>query len=150
MALDPDRFLAAQADTIETARRELRAGRKRSHWMWFVFPQLRALGRSPTALHYGLDSVEEAGAYLAHPVLGPRLVECAELVLYAPGASAEAIMGSIDALKLRSCMTLFAAAAPGEPAFAAVLGRFFGGQPDPLTIALLAGAGPLAAEGAGG
>jgi uncharacterized protein (DUF1810 family) len=138
MTLDPDRFLAAQADTIETAQRELRAGRKQSHWMWFVFPQLRALGRSPTALHYGLDALKDARAYLAHPVLGPRLLDCAALVLAAPGPSAEAIMGGIDALKLRSCMTLFAAAAPGEPVFAAVLDRFFGGEPDPLTTALLA------------
>ncbi len=144
MALDPDRFLAAQAHTIEAAQGELRAGRKQSHWMWFVFPQLCALGRSSTARHYGLDSLADAKAYAAHPVLGPRLVACAELVLHAPGASAEAIMGGVDALKLRSCMTLFAAAAPEQPVFAAVLRRFFAGEPDPLTLGL------LAAEGKGG
>lgn len=135
---DLDRFVRAQDEILDAVRRELRAGRKETHWMWFVFPQLRALGRSGTALHYGISGIEEARAYMAHPLLGPRLVECAELVLAAEGRSAHAIFGGIDALKLRSCMTLFSAAAPGVAAFPEVLRRHYGGQPDPETTRLLA------------
>ncbi len=114
---------------------ELRAGRKRTHWMWFIFPQLRALGRSETARFYGLEDVAEAASYWVHPVLGPRLAHHAALVLAAPGADATAIMGSPDDLKLRSCATLFALAAPGAAVFPAILDRFFGGKGDPLTLA---------------
>lgn len=135
---DLDRFVQAQAPVIDVVRQELRAGRKRTHWMWFVFPQLRALGRSATAQQYGIASLDEARAYLAHPVLGPRLLECSRLVLAAPGGSAREILGTPDDLKLRSSMTLFAAAQTEEPVFAAVLDRFYAGAPDPQTTGLLA------------
>ena len=119
-------------------RRELGAGRKRSHWMWFVFPQLRALGRSPTAQHYGMASLAEAQAYMTHPILGPRLLECAELVHAVRGRSAHEIFGSPDDLKLRSSMTLFAAARPEATVFAEVLQQYFGGEVDRLTTEFLA------------
>jgi uncharacterized protein (DUF1810 family) len=134
-----DRFLRAQEPVIAQVRRELRAGRKASHWMWFVFPQLRALGRSPTAQHYGIASLAEARAYLAHPVLGPRLAECTGLVMAVEGRSAHQIFGSPDDLKFRSCMTLFAAAGPDQAIFAEAIARYFGGTPDALTRDLLAG-----------
>jgi uncharacterized protein (DUF1810 family) len=119
---DPERFLRAQAPVWADVRGELRAGRKTSHWMWFIFPQLRGLGRSETAAFYGLGGLEDAAAYLAHPVLGARLAEVAGLMLAHEGAPAEAVLGSVDALKLRSSMTLFAAV-PGAPeVFAQVLG----------------------------
>src|ERR1700709_570898 len=105
---DLNRFVAAQTGVYDVVLGELRAGRKRTHWMWFVFPQLRALGRSPTAHRYGIESLDEARAYLAHPVLGPRIRECARLVAAIDGADVERIMGSPDDLKLRSSMTLFA------------------------------------------
>ncbi len=135
---DLERFVQAQDAVIDDVRRELRTGRKRTHWMWFVFPQLRALGRSATAQHYGISSLAEARAYMAHPVLGPRLTECAELVLAVQGRSAHEIFGSPDDMKLRSCMTLFAAAAPDTPIFDAVLGQYSGGSPDDRTTDLLA------------
>lgn len=131
------RFVDAQADTYDAARRELAAGRKRSHWMWFVFPQLAGLGSSPTAQFYGIASRAEAMAYWRHPLLAPRLAACAQLVLAADAVSAHAIFGSPDDLKLRSCMTLFAAVAPDEPVFRAVLDRWFGGEPDARTVELL-------------
>jgi uncharacterized protein (DUF1810 family) len=132
------RFVAAQAPVIDAAVAELRAGRKRSHWMWFVFPQLRGLGRSATADLYGIGSIEEAKAYLAHPTLGPRLFLCTEAVLGVEGRSAASIFGSPDDLKFRSCMTLFAVAA-GEEAnvFTRALDRFFDGRRDEQTLALL-------------
>jgi uncharacterized protein (DUF1810 family) len=137
---DLHRFVAAQdADgTYDQAVAELRAGRKRSHWMWFVFPQLTALGRSATARRYGIATLAEAQAYLAHPVLGPRLRECADVVAGLP-AGPVAIFGDVDALKLRSSMTLFGSAGPDEPAFARVLDRHFAGEPDPATATLLSG-----------
>ena len=134
---DLHRFVAAQAPVYATVTAELAAGRKRTHWMWFIFPQLRGLGQSAMAQRYGIASRAEADAYLRHPLLGPRLVECAGLVRDAPGASAEAIMGGIDAVKLRSCMTLFAALDDTDPVFGAVLDRFYGGVPDPRTLDLL-------------
>jgi len=134
---DLERFVEAQRVSYDDALRELRAGRKTSHWMWFVFPQLAGLGRSEMARHYGIASLDEARAYLAHPVLGPRLLECVVAVLAAPGASAESILGPVDAMKLRSSMTLFHRAAPDEPSFAEVLDRFYGGVPDDRTDALL-------------
>jgi uncharacterized protein (DUF1810 family) len=135
-----DRFVSAQGDVYPEALEELRAGRKRSHWMWFVFPQLKGLGRSPTALHYGIASLDEARAYLAHPVLGPRLVEATRAVLGVEGRSLNAIVGSPDDLKFRSSMTLFAAAA-GEAGdlYRNALDRYCGGKPDPVTLGLLAG-----------
>ncbi len=139
MAFDPERFLDAQDDgrTYEQALSELRRGRKRSHWMWFVLPQLAGLGSSPTARHYALASLDEARAYAVHPVLGPRLVACATALTELPGSDPVAVLGSIDALKLRSSMTLFARAAPEEPVFARVLAQYFDGEPDPATLALL-------------
>ena len=130
------RFVDAQDRVLPAVMAELRAGSKRSHWMWFVFPQLRALGRSATALHYGLADLEEARRYLAHPVLGPRLLECTRAVLAQSGRSAHAIFGSPDDLKFRSCMTLFGLAAPQQPLFAQALAAFYGGEPDRLTLEL--------------
>jgi uncharacterized protein (DUF1810 family) len=125
--MDLERFVRAQDEhgTYTQALAELRAGRKTSHWMWFVFPQVAGLGRSATAQAYAIADLAEAQAYLAHPVLGPRLVECAEMVAEHRDKSAEQIFGGIDAMKLRSSMTLFAAADPDQPVFAGVLARFF-------------------------
>jgi uncharacterized protein (DUF1810 family) len=134
------RFVAAQdaAGTYERAVAELRAGRKESHWMWFVFPQIAGLGRSPVARQYAISSLDEARAYLRHPVLGPRLAECATVLTGTAGRSAEQIFGALDALKLRSSMTLFLRAAPaGEPLYGQVLSQYFGGVPDPATGQLL-------------
>ena len=131
-----ERFVAAQAPVIETVRDELRAGRKRSHWMWFVFPQLKGLGSSSMAQRYGIASLAEARAYLAHPVLGPRLRECCALMLAVPERSAHEILGPTDDLKFRSCLTLFSRAAPDEPVFRQALQRFYGCKPDPRTLAL--------------
>src|SRR5579871_3336064 len=116
---DLARFVAAQAPVYAAARAELADGRKRSHGMWFVFPQIAGLGLSPTAVRYAIGSLDEAKAYCGHPVLGPRLVECASLVLAVEGRSAVEIFGTIDAVKFRSSMTLFAAAAPQDPVFEA-------------------------------
>jgi uncharacterized protein (DUF1810 family) len=134
---DLQRFVDAQADVYEDVHDELHAGRKTSHWMWFVFPQLRGLGHSPMAQHYGIASLDEARAYLAHPVLGERLRECTRLVLGVDGRNARAIFGSPDDFKFRSCMTLFGFAAPDEDVFAQALDRHFGGEPDPRTLELL-------------
>lgn len=140
---DLDRFVEAQdsGGTYDAALRELRAGRKTSHWMWFVFPQLAGLGRSAMAQAYALGSLEEARAYLAHPVLGPRLRECVAAVLEHTGSSAEQVLGGIDALKLRSSVTLFARADPGEEAFTRVLDTFYGGRVDERTEELLSSPG---------
>jgi uncharacterized protein (DUF1810 family) len=131
---DLQRFVDAQDGVHERALAELRAGRKRSHWMWFVFPQVEGLGHSSTARRYALSGLEEARAYLAHPVLGPRLVECAGVVAATTGRTAQEVFGSPDDLKLRSSMTLFAQAAPDEPVFRQVLDRYFDGEPDPHTL----------------
>ncbi|GGB39316.1 calpastatin [Sphingomonas metalli] len=136
MAHDLSRFVAAQATSYDTALAELRAGRKRSHWMWWIFPQIAGLGRSETARHYALASADEARAYLAHPLLASRLHAAAGAVLAAPG-SAEDVMGPIDAIKLRSSMTLFAAVADDPAPFRAVLDRFYGGEDDPETVGRL-------------
>ena len=138
MTDDLVRFTAAQdsGGTYRRALAELRAGRKVSHWMWFVFPQIAGLGRSAMAQAYAISSLDEARAYLADPVLGPRLLECAEAVLEHPDRSAEQIMGGIDALKLRSSMTLFGAADPAQPVFRQVLDAFFDG-PDQATLGLI-------------
>ncbi|HEY0519811.1 MAG TPA: DUF1810 domain-containing protein [Ilumatobacteraceae bacterium] len=136
---DLNRFVEAQARVYDEVLRELRAGRKRTHWMWFVFPQLRALGRSPTAQRFGIESLDEARAYLAHPLLGPRIRECARLVAAIEGSGIEEIMGRPDDLKLRSSMTLFARAAPDDDRdFTDVLSKFYRGEPDPATEELLA------------
>jgi uncharacterized protein (DUF1810 family) len=132
---DLARFVNAQdqGGTYQQALAELRRGRKTSHWMWFVFPQIAGLGSSPMARRYAISSLAEAAAYLAHPVLGPRLVDCARAVLQTDAARAEEIFGSIDAIKLRSSMTLFARADPDEPVFGQVLDRFYAGRPDRAT-----------------
>ncbi len=134
-----DRFVAAQnqADTFATAVAELRAGAKRRHWMWFVFPQIAGLGQSPTSRRYAVASLEEARDYLAHPVLGPRLIECARILCELEGKTAQDIFGGIDAIKLRSSMTLFARADPSSPMFGQVLDAYFGGVPDEATERLL-------------
>jgi uncharacterized protein (DUF1810 family) len=132
-----DRFVAAQdrGRTYQRAIAELGTGRKQSHWMWFVFPQIAGLGSSPMAREFAIGSVAEAQAYLAHPVLGPRLADCARILNAAPGGTtATEIFGPVDAMKLRSSITLFAAAAPAEQAFADVLTRYFDGQPDQATL----------------
>lgn len=131
------RFVDAQAPVYAHVCAELAAGDKSSHWMWFVFPQLRDLGRSETARFYGLASLAEAQAYCQHPVLGPRLRQCVAALLVHRGKSALQILGSPDDLKLRSSLTLFARAAPQEPLFAQALVQFYGGRPDPKTLALL-------------
>jgi uncharacterized protein (DUF1810 family) len=140
MASDPfrlARFVDAQAPVWEDVLAELAGGRKRTHWMWFAFPQLAALGRSSTAKHYGISGPDEARAYLQHPLLGSRLLACCELLLKTGDVSARAIFGEVDTLKLRSCLTLFDRVAPGTPHFKDCLDRFFGGQRDPLTMDLL-------------
>jgi uncharacterized protein (DUF1810 family) len=119
--------------TYDRAVGELREGRKASHWMWFVFPQIAGLGQSPISREFAISSPEEATAYARHPVLGPRLIECAALVAGGPGRSATEIFGSIDAQKLQSSMTLFTRATPETPQFQQVLDRYFDGQPDPAT-----------------
>ena len=132
-----ERFVVAQdrGGTYRRAVAELRAGKKHSHWMWFVFPQLAGLGSSPMAQEFAIGSLAEAQAYLAHPVLGPRLAECAEILnAAADGTGATGIFGYVDAMKLRSSMTLFAAAAPEEQVFTDVLARYFDGQPDEATL----------------
>jgi len=133
---DLDRFLVAQQPVIGAVRDELRLGRKASHWMWFVFPQLAGLGRSAMAQHYAIGSVEEARAFLDHPVLGSRLVECVELVLAVEGRTAHDIFGSPDDMKLRSCLTLFDAI-DRNGVFARALERYFEGRPDRATLDLL-------------
>ena len=138
-----ERFVAAQdsAGTYQRALAELLAGRKTSHWMWFIFPQIAGLGFSQLAQRYAISGLAEARAYLGHPVLGPRLRECTAAVAAVTGSTADRILGPVDAMKLRSCMTLFAAAAPTEPAFAAVLGQYFDGEPDQATLDRLASNG---------
>jgi uncharacterized protein (DUF1810 family) len=133
---DLQRFVSAQdsAGTYPRAVAELRAGLKTSHWMWFIFPQLAGLGSSPTARHYAIGSLDEARAYLAHPVLGGRLRECSAILAASTDRSAQQIFGGIDAMKLRSSMTLFQLAAPQEQVFTDVLDRFFDGTPDQATM----------------
>jgi uncharacterized protein (DUF1810 family) len=140
--IDPfelERFVAAQdqGGTYQAAVAELRAGRKRSHWMWFVFPQIAGLGQSPISRRYAIASLDEARAYVAHPVLGPRLIECARILMGLPSRSAEAVFGGIDAMKLRSSMTLFARADPTNEIFQQVLDGFFHGEGDRATERLL-------------
>ncbi len=144
MAESLDRFVAAQDPVWPQVVAELARGRKASHWMWFVFPQVAGLGHSAMSVRYALASRAEAAAYLAHPVLGPRLREATDLVLGHAGVPAETILGGIDAVKFRSSMTLFHAAAPAEARFADALAAFFGGAEDPRTREILA-AGDAAA-----
>ena len=136
---DLKRFVDAQAPVYRNVVDELRRGRKRSHWMWFVFPQLRGLGSSPMAAHYGIASLEEARAYLRHDLLGPRLHECTQLVSQVQGRSIVEIFGSPDDLKLRSSMTLFARATDENQDFVALLDRYYDGRQDQVTVARLTG-----------
>jgi uncharacterized protein (DUF1810 family) len=135
---DLERFVTAQAPVFETVLAELRAGRKRTHWMWFVFPQLSGFGRSSTARFYGISSIDEARAYLAHPVLGPRLDLCTGIVLTSESSSLHAIFGSPDDMKFRSCMTLLSLATddPDNP-FRQALDHWCSGRPDEQTLALI-------------
>jgi uncharacterized protein (DUF1810 family) len=138
MGFDLERFVAAQDPVWPRVTAELAAGAKRSHWMWYVFPQVAGLGSSPMSARYAIASRAEAAALLAHPVLGPRLREATRLMLGHAGAPATAILGGIDAVKFRSSMTLFAEAAPDEPLFRQALAAFCDGEPDPRTLELLA------------
>ena len=130
------RFIQAQDRDYDTALAEIRAGKKASHWMWYIFPQLKGLGRSSTSEYYGLSSIKEAQAYLSDPILKARLIEITDAVIAHKDKSAEEIFGGIDAKKLRSCMTLFSIAAPDIPVFDAVLEQFFDGKPDRNTLRL--------------
>ena len=137
---DLARFVSAQAGVYDPAIDELRAGRKRTHWMWFIFPQLRGLGSSPTAQFYGISALDEATAYLQHPVLGPRLELAVSAVQSSPAASLNVLFGSPDDLKFWSCVTLFREAASEKSdreLFTAGLDQFYGGEPDPRTLQIL-------------
>ncbi|MBR3225792.1 MAG: DUF1810 domain-containing protein [Atopobiaceae bacterium] len=137
MPYDLQRFKDAQERDYATALAEIRAGRKTTHWIWYVFPQLQGLGRSAMCVRYGIDGPGEAEAYLVDPTLRARLVEVSRALLALGGNDPVAVMGRIDARKLRSCMTLFSRAEGADPAFEAVLAKYFGGEPDPLTLAML-------------
>lgn len=137
MPYDLDRFLVEQQHVYQEVIKELRAGRKTGHWIWFIFPQVAGLGHSPMSQRFAIGSLDEARAYLAHPVLGARLRECAGLVLATRGRTAAEILGPLDALKVRSCMTLFQRAAPDEPLFTRVLEGLYGGVADAATDVLL-------------
>ena len=136
-SFDLDRFVAAQEPVFSQVQEELGQGRKRSHWMWFIFPQVSGLGHSATARYYAIGSRQEAQAYLAHPLLGPRLIACSEQVNRVEGRSAHQIFGSPDDLKFRSCMTLFAAVRPEATVFRDALVRYFDGAPDAATLGRL-------------
>jgi uncharacterized protein (DUF1810 family) len=129
-----DRFVFAQKAMYQRVLSELRAGTKLSHWMWFIFPQIKGLGRSPVSIEYAISSREEASAYLKHPILGPRLKECTSLVLLVEGRSIEEIFGSPDDMKFRSSMTLFSEISPDDLIFEKALQKYFGGKPDKLTL----------------
>jgi uncharacterized protein (DUF1810 family) len=143
---DLERFVTAQQPVYAQVLAELRQGRKTSHWMWFIFPQIAGLGDSATSERYAIRSLAEAQAYLAHPLLGPRLQECVGLVLALKDRTAEEVFGPIDARKLRSCMTLFHRATPDEPVFRHVLDQWFADTADPMTDALLQVAGRSRAQ----
>ena len=138
MTYDLERFVTAQEDVYAGVLGELRSGRKTGHWIWFIFPQVAGLGLSSISQYYAIGSLDEARAYLAHPVLGARLRECAGIVLETKGRTASDIFGSLDAMKVRSCMTLFHRAAPDEPVFMQVLDQFYEGVADEATDARLA------------
>jgi uncharacterized protein (DUF1810 family) len=131
------RFVDAQQSVFDTVIAELKQGRKRGHWIWFIFPQLKGLGHSANSEFFGIASLQEAAAYLEHPVLGPRLIECTQLINAAQGRSAEDIFGEIDAMKFRSSMTLFAKATPDNEVFLDALTKYFAGESDPLTVAIV-------------
>ena len=130
-----ERFVEAQARVYDQVRRELEAGRKETHWMWFIFPQIAGLGQSAISIRFAIGSMDEAKAYLGHAVLGPRLKECARLTLDVEGRTAREIFGPVDEMKFRSSMTLFAKAAQEEDVFQRCLDKYFAGKPDPATLA---------------
>jgi uncharacterized protein (DUF1810 family) len=134
---DLNRFVTAQHDVYASALAEIKSGRKTSHWMWYIFPQFAGLGSSSMSVHYAIKSLDEARAYLDHPLLGPRLVECAEAALGVQGRTAHEIFGSIDATKLKSCATLFASVSPAGSPFHRLLDKFFAGERDAKTLSLL-------------
>jgi uncharacterized protein (DUF1810 family) len=136
-AFNLNRFLQAQENDYERALSEIRSGQKRTHWMWYIFPQLEGLAFSSTAKHYSIKSIPEARAYLNHPVLGPRLLECSEAVVQIKGRSANEIFGSPDDLKLRSCATLFEYVSPSGSVFKQLIEEYYGGERDHKTLALL-------------
>ena len=136
-AYDLDRFLKAQEDSYDTALDELRAGRKRSHWIWFIFPQIAGLGMSPTSQFYAIKSLDEAAAYLRHPILGGRLHECLKALQTLEQTDANQVFGELDATKFRSSLTLFAEADPSDPIVEVALERWFGGRKDEKTLQLL-------------
>jgi uncharacterized protein (DUF1810 family) len=136
-AFQLSRFVQAQQDDFKTALAEIRSGQKRTHWMWYIFPQLDGLAFSPTSKHYGIKSLNEATAYLEHTVLGPRLLQCAEAALGVEGRSATEVFGSPDDLKLRSCATLFACVSPPGSVFHRLLEKYYGGEADRKTLQLL-------------
>lgn len=135
---DLARFVAAQEATYDRALAELRAGRKQTHWSWYILPQVRGLGSSPRSVRFAIESLAEARAYLEHPVLGSRLRECVAAMNAHTGMSAVEVLGEIDATKFRSCLTLFAKASGGDPVFDVALAKYFSGHPDDATLALLA------------
>jgi uncharacterized protein (DUF1810 family) len=137
LTYDLDRFISEQVGSYRGILEELRAGRKSNHWIWFIFPQIAGLGSSWMSQRYSIASLDEARAYLADPILGARLRECAGILLATKDRTANEIFGSLDAMKVRSCMTLFLRAAPDEPLFQQVLDRYYDGVPDPLTDELL-------------
>src|SRR5438552_3226639 len=134
---DLQRFVRAQEHDYEDALSEITSGRKRSHWMWYIFPQFEGLGTSPTSKQYSVKSLSEARAFLAHPVLGPRLLACAEAAVRVDGRSAADIFGSPDDMKLRSCATLFAAVSPAGSVFHRIIDKYFHGEPDARTLRLI-------------
>ena len=136
---DLNRFVGAQSGTYDLALAELRNGRKDGHWIWFIFPQVAGLGMSSMSQAYAVTGIDEARAYLAHPLLGPRLRACFDALLAVDGRTADAILGAVDAVKVRSSATLFARADPSDPRFQAVLDRYYGGAADARTDELLAG-----------
>ena len=136
-AYNLQRFVDAQQSVFDSVLAELKQGRKRGHWIWFIFPQLKGLGHSANSEFFGIASVQEAAAYLRHPLLGPRLIECTQLINAVAGRSAEDIFGEIDAMKFRSSMTLFAKATPNNQVFIGALTKYFADEFDPLTIAHL-------------
>lgn len=134
---DLNRFVAAQERVYHDVLDELGRGRKTGHWIWYIFPQIKGLGRSATSRRFSISSIDEAKAYLEHPILGPRLRECTQLVIDGEGRTAEQIFGYPDYLKFRSCMTLYGHADPDDPVFIDALAKYFAGEPDPLTIEAL-------------
>lgn len=137
MQSDFQHFIEAQSDVYRRATTELRQGHKSTHWMWFIFPQLAGLGRSEMSKKFALISLDEARDYAAHPILGSRLLECVDLLQDLPTANATAVFGEVDAMKLHSCLTLFALACPDRPIFKAAIDRWFKGEPDTATLSLV-------------